>query len=283
VISDAEALFREAAQQEAAAHRGPLAGHPRQRYLADAYRLRQMLLNLVNNAIKFTERGEVRRGARGAARGRAAEGTVWLEFSVTDTGIGITPEQLQGLFEPFTQADSSTTRRYGGTGLGLSIVSSLARLQSGQFGADSRPGEGSRFWFRCRSPTADQRPAAASSPTGGWDASPLTGVNGRATASRPSAGGRGSGGQPRLPGDAGRLGLSVTLADGGEAAVAAFSAGEPFDCVLMDIRMPAMDGMEAMRRIRRWEVDQHHLLPHPIAVTANAGDDDRVLPRCRSR
>jgi signal transduction histidine kinase len=279
VISDAEALFREAARQKHLHIEARWLGAPGQRYLADAYRLRQMLLNLVNNAIKFTERGEVRVEARELPpEGGQPEGTVWLEFSVTDTGIGITPEQLQGLFEPFTQADSSTTRRYGGTGLGLSIVNSLARLQGGQVGADSRPGEGSRFWFRVpvtRLP--DQRPVPGASGQDRWDEAVAAGaesagrlLHGRVLVVEDQAASR------DFLGDAlGRLGLSVTLVDRGEAAVAAVTAGEPFDCVLMDIRMPGMDGMEATRRIRRWEIDQNRSPCPIIAVTANAGDDDQ--------
>jgi signal transduction histidine kinase len=279
VVSDAEALFREAARQRQLHIEARWLGMPGQRYLADAYRLRQMLLNLVNNAIKFTERGEVRIEARELPpEGGQAGDTVWLEFSVADTGIGITPEQLQGLFEPFTQADSSTTRRYGGTGLGLSIVSSLASLQGGQLGADSRPGEGSRFWFRVpvtRLP--DQRPVPGASGPGHWSRAAAPGaestgrlLHGRVLVVEDQAASR------DFLGDAlGRLGLSVTLVDGGEAALTAFTTGERFDCVLMDIRMPGMDGMEATRRIRRWEIDRNRVPCPIIAVTANAGADDQ--------
>lgn len=280
LVSDAEALFREAARQKQLRIEARWLGTPGQRYLADAYRLRQMLLNLVNNAIKFTERGEIRIEARELpAEGGVADGPVWLEFSVTDTGIGITPEQLQGLFEPFTQADSSTTRRYGGTGLGLSIVNSLATLQGGRLGADSQPGEGSRFWFRVpvqRLP--DQRPVPGAASAQSWDAAGAGSagaiggrlLHGRVLVVEDQAASR------DFLGDAlGRLGLNVTLVDGGQAAVAACTTGEPFDCVLMDIRMPGMDGLEATRRIRRWEIDQG-CTPCPIiAVTANAADDDQ--------
>ena len=280
VVNDAEALFREAARRKQLRIEARWLGTPGQRYLADAYRLRQMLLNLVNNAIKFTERGEIRIEARELpAEGGVADGPVWLEFSVVDTGIGITPEQLQGLFEPFTQADSSTTRRYGGTGLGLSIVNSLATLQGGQLGADSRPGEGSRFWFRVPvQRLADQRPVPGAASAQGWDAAgagsagAISGrlLHGRVLVVEDQAASR------DFLGDAlGRLGLSVTLVDGGPGAVGACTTGEPFDCVLMDIRMPGMDGLEATRRIRRWEIDQG-CTPCPIiAVTANAGEDDQ--------
>jgi signal transduction histidine kinase len=127
------------------------AGH----YLGDPIRLRQMLSNLVANAVKFTEHGHIRievgevDSAANAAQ-QAAAHTVLLEFSVADSGIGIAPDQHRLLFQPFSQTDSSITRNYGGSGLGLSIVSSFAALMGGEVGVDSAPGKGSRFWFRIR-------------------------------------------------------------------------------------------------------------------------------------
>ncbi len=114
------------------------------RVIGDPQRIRQCLLNLVGNAIKFTQRGEVvvEVCSVGCQNGKAI-----VHFEVRDTGIGIAPDSLNTLFQPFTQADSSTTRRFGGTGLGLSIVRKLVELMGGQTGAESRPGEGSTFWF----------------------------------------------------------------------------------------------------------------------------------------
>jgi signal transduction histidine kinase len=104
-----------------------------------------MLANLLSNAIKFTEHGQIRINVSEA--GRSGEAVI-LEFSVTDTGIGIPAEKRSLLFQPFSQVDDSTTRRYDGSGLGLSLVRSLAELMGGEVGVDSEPGKGSRFWFR---------------------------------------------------------------------------------------------------------------------------------------
>jgi signal transduction histidine kinase/CheY-like chemotaxis protein/HPt (histidine-containing phosphotransfer) domain-containing protein len=113
----------------------------------DPIRLRQILINLVDNAIKFTERGEV--SVRAQLVEETAD-TVMLRYEVRDTGIGIKPEALNNLFMPFTQADSSTTRKYGGTGLGLTIAKQLVELMTGEIGAESREGAGSCFWFTAR-------------------------------------------------------------------------------------------------------------------------------------
>ena len=112
--------------------------------VGDPLRIGQMLLNLANNAVKFTEQGSI---AVAVERVEARQSEVVLRFSVTDTGIGLTPEQQEKLFVPFQQADDSITRKFGGTGLGLSLVKQLADLMDGRVGVESKPGEGSCFWF----------------------------------------------------------------------------------------------------------------------------------------
>jgi signal transduction histidine kinase len=124
-------------------------GEPNAYYQGDDQRIRQMLNNLVNNAIKFTPNGDIRIEARPCDQ----QGV--LEFSVSDSGIGIAPEKLDQLFKPFSQLDNSSTRQYGGTGLGLSIVQKLAELMDGEAGVESQLGLGSRFWFRIKLAPAD--------------------------------------------------------------------------------------------------------------------------------
>ena len=144
-----------------------------QRALGDALRLRQVLVNLVGNALKFTEKGEVRvevqmveeepKGAAGAVAAAGAEASLRLRFSVHDTGIGMTKDQIKQIFEPFTQADGSITRRYGGTGLGLTIVQRLVSLMGGRILVESQPGTGSCFSFEVALHLESDRAAAVPS------------------------------------------------------------------------------------------------------------------------
>ncbi|MBI4990018.1 MAG: response regulator [Rhodocyclales bacterium] len=232
----------------------------------DAVRLRQILNNLIGNAIKFTEKGGVSVTVAPGPQGA-------LRFSVSDTGIGIAEEARALIFDAFAQADISHSRRYGGTGLGLSISKQLIELMGGRIGLESTPGQGSTFWF-----DVSLAPAAQA-------------VAGSGPAAAPRA-------LPRLHGHvllaednavnevvAGAMlesfGLRVSVAQNGRQALEALAA-QAFDVVLMDCQMPEMDGFEATRRIRQREREKGVPLPsrQPIvAVTANAieGDRDRCL------
>ncbi len=222
----------------------------------DPGRVRQVLFNLVSNAIKFTHQGGI---VIRVGQGPLDGGDVELRIEVADTGIGIAPELQPLLFGRFTQADSSTSRRYGGTGLGLAICRQLASLMGGDIGFDSEPGRGSRFWFtaRCAVGTAP-RPA----PEDGEAPPPLLHGGLKVLVAEDN-----QVNQLVIVAMLNRLGHQVDLAANGAEAVAAVER-VPYDLVLMDVQMPEMDGPAATRSIRR--------LPGPasrvpiIALTANA-------------
>lgn len=152
IIAEVQSLFSESARQKNLEISTEWAGPSDHCYLLDQVRVRQMLSNLVSNAIKFTDQGLIRIQARELYQdGQQAQ----LEFSVTDQGIGIAVDKQNLLFKPFTQIDASSTRRYAGTGLGLSIVQRFAELMQGEAGVDSLPGQGARFWFRIRGDRID--------------------------------------------------------------------------------------------------------------------------------
>ncbi|MGD0047325.1 MAG: ATP-binding protein [Bryobacteraceae bacterium] len=235
------------------------------RWLAgDPTRLRQILLNLLSNAAKFTERGGVRMRV---SSGPAAEGRVALRFAVTDTGIGLTAEAKARLFVKFTQADSSTTRKYGGTGLGLAICRQLVELMGGAIGVESEPGVGSTFQFMVEMPVG-QEPETPTQETASAgpqpDARRKMGVVLLAEDNRVN--------QRVMVRLLGSLGYEVEIAETGLAAVE-MSERRTYDLILMDCRMPVMDGYEATRIIRRRE-DGAARTP-VIALTANALAEDR--------
>ncbi|WP_162245933.1 MULTISPECIES: response regulator [unclassified Roseateles] len=205
--------------------------------MGDSTRLRQVLLNLAGNALKFTERGEVVIGlALLAAEGER----VRLRFEVSDTGIGIPADKLQHIFVGFSQAEQSTSRRYGGTGLGLAISRRLVALMGGELRVDSRVGEGSRFHFELQMEAAEE-------PTGEPDTA-QRGLKVLIVDDNPMA-------REVLQGIGTSLGWDCDMAASGEQALAlvheAAEQGEPhYDLILMDWRMPGLDGWETSRRIR---------------------------------
>lgn len=201
----------------------------------DPGRLRQILLNLANNAVKFTEKGGI--VVRALLQSKD-EAKVTIRFEVIDSGIGLTEEESSGLFQPFTQADASTTRKYGGTGLGLSISKRLVELMGGEIGIESVKGKGSTFWFTIplmRSAAADGLPAAGQNPKGLRvltvdDSSPGRDIIHRYLLS---------------------WGMRNEGIPGGKDALAALrreaAANNPYDLAIIDLNMPGMDGFELAR------------------------------------
>jgi two-component system, NarL family, sensor histidine kinase EvgS len=216
----------------------------------DSLRLGQVLINLSSNAVKFTAHGEIRI----AVRLLDIQGTrVRLAFSVRDTGIGMTEEQTRALFQPFQQADSSITRRYGGTGLGLFISKRLVEMMDGQIGVESRPNLGSTFhfdaWFGLGPDVADSVPAASQASVQA-DRSP--GLPACLAGKRLLVVEDNRLNQAVARGLLEHVGARVEMADHGAAALALLEqqGTTAFDAILMDIQMPEMDGYTATRRIR---------------------------------
>jgi PAS domain S-box-containing protein len=237
-------------------------------------RLRQVLTNLAGNAVKFTERGRV--SVRASLFSETAAASV-IRFTVRDTGIGIPPEHQEALFEKFTQADTSTTRRYGGTGLGLAISKKLTELMGGEIGVDSAVGAGAEFWFTVPlgktesqnsvSPGAGQ-PAGSASPSRGF----LPAVHRQGA--RILVAEDNVVNQEVALGILHKLGMRAEAVGDGAEAVEVLKA-VPYDLVLMDVQMPEMDGLEATRIIRD---PQSPVLNHQIpiiAMTAHAMLGDR--------
>ena len=207
----------------------------------DPNRLRQILVNLVGNAIKFTDKGEVAIKVQTEPGGELNA----LRFTVSDTGIGIPPEKLRLIFDPFSQADTSTTRQFGGTGLGLSISTQLVKMMDGKIWVESEPGQGSQFHFTVQLQAADaQEIEVKSSATTEslWGVRVLI-VDDNHTNRR------------ILDGSLRRWKMSPTSVEGGEAALEelsrALQAGEPYRLVLTDMHMPKMDGFAFVEQTRK--------------------------------
>ena len=273
LIRETERLFAQGIADKGLQLTSQWSGSPGQMYLGDPLRLRQMLSNLVGNASKFTRVGSIRISASEIAReGDQAE----LEFSVTDTGIGIPESKRALLFLPFSQTDHSTTRQFGGTGLGLSIVSSLARLMHGEVGIESQEGQGSRFWFRVKvqttPATTDKRQSARAASEDGMAASREQALSGRILVVEDNAINR-----MVIQGMLTKLGLTTVFAEDGRLGAEQITQNQDhgFDLVFMDLQMPNLDGYGATGKIRRWEA-AHRLKPVPIvALTADAFEEDR--------
>jgi PAS domain S-box-containing protein len=256
--------------------------------IGDSLRLRQVLVNLLGNAFKFTPHGQVAVRVDVESDGQPAATTpiadpqsptpasVRLRFAVRDTGIGISPENQQRIFAPFTQADASTTRHYGGTGLGLTISRNLVNAMGGRIWLESRPGRGSTFFFTVQlgvriGPCLDHSDDPSKET---FEDSPLQG---------PASSLHVLMAEDVLPNQKlvakilEKRGHSIVLANNGREAIE-WASREPFDVILMDVQMPGMDGFQATAAIRAMERNSRRRVPI-VALTAHAfkGDADRCL------
>ena len=270
VVNDCLSIFAEPARRKGLVLRAEPVPAADTRYLADQNRIHQMLSNLIGNAIKFTDHGEVSIAVAIHDEADQPERCT-LEFAVIDTGIGISAEMLEQLFQPFQQLDASVSRQYGGTGLGLSIVRHLARLMGGDAGVTSAPGEGSRFWFRVQLGRITRPLASHEEPTARHPAVfDMPQYLGRVLIVEDDLFGRKVVESALL-----KMGLSLLSVSNGEKACKLVLGGETFDLILMDLNMPLMDGYEANRRIRAWEL-ANGLKPTPVlAISADAYEQTR--------
>lgn len=229
------------------------------RILGDDVRLRQILVNLVGNAVKFSEHGTIQIRAE---RQRGPEGDL-LVFHVKDDGPGLDPEIVDRLFQPFTQVDSTTSRKFGGTGLGLSICKRLAELMGGAIDVQTAPGQGSDFFFTLpiREPDAAV-PVQNPAPDSRWDGLRILVVDddpvNRKLIARTTE----------------KTGAMIQLAESGYEALTAVQT-DRFDLILMDVQMPGMDGLETTRRIRQFEEAQGIPRGAICALTANVAPEDK--------
>jgi signal transduction histidine kinase/CheY-like chemotaxis protein/ligand-binding sensor domain-containing protein len=236
--------------------------------VGDSVRVRQILLNLLSNAVKFTERGTVRVSLSTAAT--SGPECVLLRASVSDTGIGIPAEAQKRLFQSFSQAETSTTRRYGGTGLGLAISKRLAELMGGEVGFESSLGRGSTFWFTAKLGLGTEAPAANSSPAHSSpndEGQPCEQNGGTILVVEDNRIN-----QKVLSHQLINLGYSIEVAENGAEAVAKVKTSR-YDLIFMDVQMPVMDGFQATQEIRN--LGEHSASIPIVAVTANAFQSER--------
>ncbi|MEM6567591.1 MAG: ATP-binding protein [Planctomycetota bacterium] len=276
LLEEAIGLFGPQAEERGLALTLAIDGDVPEAIVGDPERLRQILVNLIGNAIKFTETGSVTLRVDARRPEDSSDDARDVRFAVEDTGMGIEPEKLAGLFRAFAQADSSTTRRFGGTGLGLTISRRLVGLMRGTLEVESEPGVGSVFAFTVPLAASTLEAVQRESRSDARAASPYAALE---------CGGHG---QHRIlvaednPTNRlvvrkmlERIGYEAVLVENGEEAVDALREGG-FCAVLMDCQMPVLDGYEATQRIRK--LAGASAQTPIIALTANAMDGDEM--RC---
>jgi signal transduction histidine kinase/PAS domain-containing protein/ActR/RegA family two-component response regulator len=251
------------------------------RLIGDPLRLQQVLMNLVGNAVKFTHHGQIMMRVSVES---ASHDEVQLKLAVSDTGIGISPEDQRRIFSPFTQADASTTRHYGGSGLGLAISQSLVALMGGSMGVESQPGKGSTFFFSVRLKPETEVGETKEAGSGQAESTIADSQTAFAIAS-PEVATRPlrvllaedtPANQKLVVHILTKRGHAVEIAADGQETLDLLQQRE-FDAVLMDVQMPVMDGFQATAAIRSWNSSKSHI--PIIAMTAHAlkGDETRCL------
>lgn len=276
IIFETKALYSEIARSKSLQLKEKWHGEPHQLYVGDPYRIRQMISNLLNNSIKFTQSGQIQIEAKEIERQHKS---AVLEFSFLDTGIGIAADNLRHIFEPFSQEDNSITRKYGGTGLGLSIVAHLAQAMGGHVGVESIQNQGSRFWFRLPLGVVLTKKSIVSSQKY-FENQPDQWVSTKYKVHNALVVDDDLTNRLVIVKMLSRLGIYSTVAENGQSAVELISSGEKFDLVLMDLQMPVMDGNTATKLIRRWENNVHQPKHLIVAFTADAYSETKV--RCLS-
>jgi signal transduction histidine kinase/ActR/RegA family two-component response regulator len=261
-LSETLALYVHAAQAKGVALESEVDPSVPEFVMGDPCRLRQILINLVGNALKFTKNGEVR--VKVALGGPAL--ATQLVFRVSDTGVGITPENLKRLFQPFTQAESSTTRNYGGTGLGLSICKLLVELMGGMIEAESRVGQGSTFTFSIPCLPCDAPPIVLTAS----ESLPETGEKAKRENLKILVVEDNLINQRVVKLFLDKLGCPADCVSSGQGCLDKLDQ-QAYDIILMDVQMPGMDGHETTRRIRQRSTNES---PWIIALTASAQDED---------
>jgi len=268
-VSSAVNLLLPRAQSKRLTLRCDMAADLPRTVMGDPGRVRQVLTNLIGNAVKFTGHGEV--NVRACKHGEDHD-RLAVRFSVKDTGIGIPREKLAGIFHSFTQADSSTTRRYGGTGLGLSISRQLAELMGGEIGCESEEGHGSEFWFTA---VFRKEPGKTTAEFGRAPQAGRVEVN------------RNAGRRVLLVEDNAvnrvvlerlvrTMGFDVHSVSNGREALGSLAEG-PYDAILMDVQMPEIDGFEVTREIRRLEAGNRRTPIIAVTAVAMQGDREKCL------
>jgi CheY-like chemotaxis protein len=275
-LSSLVELHQVRAQEKGLSFRAEFGAQARGDFRGDSTRIKQVLGNLLSNAVKFTGAGEVRLAIHVTD---SDDGDSTASFEVSDTGVGFDAEASASLFQRFSQADTTITRRFGGTGLGLSICKALVEMMGGEITAQSAPGRGSQFRVTLPLPrnrtldAYDSGGAAASSDPGSGRGQPMADRDGPLrillAEDHPTN-------QKVVQLILAPHGVELTIVDNGAEAVEAMRTGA-FDLVLMDMQMPVMDGLAATRAIRRDEQRRPHLPPTPIVMlSANAMSQHRL-------